>query len=656
MNAKSVGAILFLSASLQAAEVTVFVGPGGEAKTVEEGIAKLRAKRKGNEPGRLFISGTQFLTKPLVLTEADSGLEIEGATASDAVAAPSRPNRPYGGRRAATLSGGRILEGWKRGQGNLWEVEIPDIKQGKWYFRELFVNGERRQRARTPNTGYFRIDGASSKDKPFKLHFKPGDIKKSWADAGDVEVIARIAWTDIHMFIRNVDESANIATLSTFSHPAIQEANAQYFIENAPDGLDAPGEWQLNRKTGVLSYWPMPNEKFPDAEVIAPVLEELVTVRGNADSKKAAEKIAFRNLTFAHTDYNLPTDGIADAQAAVSVRGDLLFEFAKDCVIEDCLFTHLGGYGIEVGRGGQGIKIRNSEVADVGGGGIRIGETTRRSDPFDENHSNEVTDCDLHTLGRVFAPAVGVFILQSGTNLVSHNHIHDLYYTAVSVGWNWGYQETPCRKNLIEFNHMHDIGQFLLSDMGAVYTLGIQRGTVIQNNLIHDVNSFTYGGWGLYTDEGSSDILLQNNVVYRCKSAGFHQHYGRDNIIRNNIFAFGKEHQLMRSREEDHNSFTFENNIVYYDSGDLLGSYWSNDHYAIDRNVYFDARPGVKVTFTGATLEQWQARGHDKNSVIGDPLFFDAAKFDFRLRPESPALRMGFRPIDVSTVGPRKNH
>jgi parallel beta-helix repeat protein len=200
---------------------------------------------------------------------------------------------------------------------------------------------------------------------------------------------------------------------------------------------------------------------------------------------------------------------------------------------------------------------------------------------------------------------------------------------------------------------MHDIGQNLLSDMGAVYTLGIQRGTVVQNNLIHDVNAFTYGGWGLYTDEGSSDILLQNNVVYRCKSAGFHQHYGRDNVIRNNIFAFNKEHELMRTREEQHNSFSFENNIVYYDSGDLLGSNWSNDRFVIDRNIYFDARASAKATFKGATLDQWQKRGHDTNSVIADPLFVDARNYNFNLRPDSPALKMGFKPIDISKVGPR---
>jgi len=267
-----------------------------------------------------------------------------------------------------------------------------------------------------------------------------------------------------------------------------------------------------------------------------------------------------------------------------------------------------------------------------------------------------ITDNDLHHLGVIYPPAVGVFILQSGRNRVAHNHIHHLYYTAVSVGWNWGYQETPCRENIIEFNHLHDIGQFMLSDMGAIYTLGIQKGTIIRNNLIHDINSFTYGGWGLYPDEGSSEIIWENNIVYRTKSAGFHQHYGRENIVRNNIFAFGKEHQLMRTRAEPHVSFIFSNDIVYFDSGDLLGSDWSNEHYSMDRNLYFDTRSAAdagSMKFAGVTLEQWRQRGHDLNSIIADPVFVAPQGGDFRLKKNSPAFGLGFKPIDMGSVGVR---
>lgn len=563
------------------------------------------------------VEGRQFLEKPLVLTERHSGLTIEGVGTN------------------AMLSGGRLLKGFKVGADGLWELNVGDQ-----YFRQLFVNGRRATRARTPNDGFFRIQGESPQDKPIKLKFKPGDIKKEWAADGDVEVVGFLAWADIRMQICAVDEAANVAILSGDPRPSNKEANARYFVENAPDALDAPGEWHLSRKTGLLRYKPFPGEKPETTEVIAPRLEELVTVRG-------ATNVTFRNLTFAHTDYTLGTNGLADTQAAIAVRGDVLFEFAKDCLVEECRFVHLAGYAVEAGRGAQGIKIRRCEMRDLGGGGVRFGETAKREDPKEASHSHEITDSHLHQLGRIFAPAVGVFILQSATNRVAHNRINDLYYTAVSIGWNWGYQETPCHDNVVEFNHMHDIGQGMLSDMGAVYTLGIQKGTVIRNNLIHDVSSFTYGGWGLYTDEGSTDILLENNVVYRCKSAGFHQHYGRDNIVRNNIFAMNKENQLMRTREEQHNSFTFERNIVYYESGELLGSNWSNDKFTMDRNLYF--KVGGEPTFKGRSFAQWQDRSHDKNSLVADPQFGE----NYTLKATSPAFGLGFRAIDLSAVGPR---
>jgi parallel beta-helix repeat protein len=568
----------------------------------------------------------------------------------------------YQGERPV-LSGGRRISNWQSipGRPGLWQAEVADAQAGRWQFRQLFVNGERRQRARTPNQGFFRIQGESPQDKPVKLKFKPGDIKPEWAQDGEVEVVAFLAWGDLRMQIRAVDETANVATLSGDPRPSNREANAQYYIENAPDALDQPGEWYLDRKSGVVTYWALPGEDLRSAEVIAPRIEDLLIMYANFEAQKAVQHVGLRGLTFSHTDYKLGNQGYADTQAAIMVRGNVRAEGAQDCWIEDCVFSHLAGYALELGRACQRVRVTGNEMFDLGAGGVRLGEAAVRPTPFELSHHLEVTDNHIHHGGLIYAPAVGVFILHSGQNRVAHNDIHHLYYTAVSVGWNWGYQETPCRENIIEFNHLHDLGQFLLSDMGAVYSLGIQKGTVIRNNLVHDVNAFTYGGWGLYTDEGSSDILLENNVVYRCKSAGFHQHYGRDNIVRNNIFALSRESQLMRSREEAHRSFFFTNNIVYFDSGNLLGSAWSNDHYDMDGNVYWDTRlAGTEVPklFAGATLTEWRQRGHDLHSVIADPLFVDPKNLDFRLKKESPALKLGFKPIDLSSVGvrPKNQH
>ncbi len=623
-------------------------GPKATLPAALQRVRELKQAGRAPDGAAILIRGGIYpLAEPIRLGPQDSGLDGRRPLTIEA----------YPGEKPI-LSGGRRITGWHKveGSSDLWETVIPEVREGKWYFRGLFIDGKRKQRARTPNEGFYRIQGDSPQDKPVKIRFAPGEIKKAWADDGDVEVIALLAWADLRMQIRSVDEEARVATLSGNPRPSNRENNARYFIENAPDGLDAPGEWYLNRKTGVLRYQAEPGQDLAQAEVIAPRLTDLLLLEGDFAGQKPVRHVVLRGLTFSYTDWELGPEGYADTQAAIATHGDVRAEGAVECVIEDCTFSNLAGYALDLGRGCQRNKVVGNEMVDLGGGGIRIGEPARREADFERNYGQSVTDNEMHRLGRVYPPAVGVLILQSGQNRIAHNHIHDLFYTAVSVGWNWGYQETPCRENVVEFNHMHDIGQFMLSDMGAVYTLGIQKGTVIRNNVIHDVNSFTYGGWGLYPDEGSTDIVWENNVVYRTKSAGFHQHYGRENIVRNNIFAFGKEYQLMRTREESHISFIFFNNIVYFDSGSLLGSNWKNDRYLADFNLYFDARPQATkddIKFSGASLEQWRARGHDVHSVISDPLFVAADRYDFRLKDNSPALQVGFHPIDVSRVGVR---
>jgi len=623
-------------------------GRDGPLATLPAAVEAARAGRAAAGPGAhptIFLRrGTYELSAPLVLTPEDSGLTL----------AAYRNEQPV-------ISGGRRITGWKPvpGKTGWWQADVPEVGQGNWYFRSLFVNGRRAQRARTPNTGFFRIEGATPQGRPASFHFRAGDLKPEWAAAGDVEVIALLVWTDFRMFLRGVDETQHIATLSTAAGRSNREENARYFIENAPDALDAPGEWYLDRKAGVVTYIARPGEDMATAEVIAPRLNDLMELRGDFSAKQPVQHVVVRGLTFSYTDWTMPTNGYADLQSAAGVGGDLRGEAATDCAIENCTFTRLANYAVVLGRGCQRDKVVGCEMSDLGAGGIRIGEVARRPDPFEQNHSQVVTDNHIHDGGRVYTPGVGVLVMQSGTNLVAHNEIDHLYYTAISVGWSWGYRETPCHDNRIEFNHLHDIGQGMLSDMGAIYTLSPQKGTVIRNNLIHDVESFTYGGWGLYPDEGSSDEIWENNVVYRCKSASFHQNYGRENVVRNNILAFGREHQLARTREEPHISFSFTNNIVYFNSGDVLGQNWTNNQYVMDWNIYWDARPGFRpedLRFGGATLAQWRERGHDAHSIVADPLFVAPDRDDFRLRPGSQALKLGFKSVDLRTVGvrPRK--
>jgi hypothetical protein len=625
-------ACLLLLASTLTAQ-TIAVSPDGLIRTLAAARDAARAQRRAGKKSAITIrisDGTYFLPETLVLTPEDSDTTWEAAPGA----------RPL-------ISGGRVIAGWKKGQGVRWTADATGPE-----FHQLFISGRRAQRARTPNFGFLRIDGPSPQDKPLQLHYRGNDIKSEWAERGDIEVIAMFAWADIRMPIVKVDEAAHIATLTLDPRPSNKEVDARYFIENAPDALDSAGEWYLDRQTHTVTYWPLAGENMAGEQVIAPALGTLIRFEGRPEAGELVRNVIFRGIQFAHADWMMPEKGYVDSQAAIPAGAAIEGTGVVDCKFERCTVAHSGGYGIAFGRGSKRNQVVACELFDLGGGGVKVGEAKQQADERLQNYENVIADNHIHDLGLVYAPAVGVWALQSGRNQIVHNHIHDLFYTAISVGWTWGYGENQSKGNVIEYNHLHDIGKEMLSDLGGIYTLGVQPGTRIRNNLIHDIASFTYGGWGVYPDEGSSEMLIENNIVYHCKSAGFHQHYGRENIVRNNIWAFNRENELMRTRVEPHVSFIFERNIVYFNQGRLLGSNWNGDQYTMRGNVYFDTR-SKDIRFAGKSFEEWQAAGKDEGSMIADPLFVNASNFDFRLQPKSPALKLGFQQIDMSTVGPR---
>ena len=615
---RGICATLFALLPLTAA-TTLTVSPTGPLTTLAAARDEARAlhKTRPAEPITIQVkAGVYRLSEPMTLTSEDSNTTFAAAPGEHPL-----------------ISGGKTIDGWKKLKGAIWTAPATGD------FHQLFVNGRRAQRARAPNHGYYRIDGPSSQDKPFLLHYRGNEIRKSWADAGDVEVIALLAWAEIRMPIREVDESAHTAKLAGNPRPSNKEVDARYYVENAPDALDISGEWYLDKKAGAVNYWPVAGENLAADEVVVPAIQRLVQIDG-------AKNVTFRGLDFRHTDWTIGPNGYADSQAAVEASAALEAVNSDHISIEKCRFSQLGGYAIWLGKGSKHGRIVGNQIFDMGAGGVKIGETTRRptdgTAEADLNYENDISDNEIRNLGIVYPAAIGIWVAQSSRNTIAHNDVHDLFYTAISIGWTWGYAPNPCNHNIVEFNHLYNIGKGMMSDMGAIYTLGLQPGTIIRNNLIHDVTSFTYGGWGIYPDEGTSDMLIENNIVYRTKSAGFHQHYGANNTVRNNIFALGSEYQIMRTRAEDHLSFTFERNIIYYESGRVFGSNWTGDQYKMKNNLYWDAR-GNPVHLTP----------HDEGAVIADPLFAAPAAGNFKLAPNSPAWKLGWKAIDMSTVGPR---
>ena len=299
-------------------------------------------------------------------------------------------------------------------------------------------------------------------------------------------------------------------------------------------------------------------------------------------------------------------------------------------------------------------------MIDMAAGGVKIGHAgsgpvAREGDPDKLVSHHIVRQCLIAHGGRMHAEAIGVWIGDSPYNVIEHNDIYDFYYSGISAGWTWGYYPSQAHHNDIGFNHIHDIGQGVLSDMGAVYTLGPSPGTRIHDNRCHDIRCYSrgYGGFGIYTDEGSSDILIDNNLVYRAVSGSFHQHYGKENRLSNNIFACATEAQLLRTRPEPHTALVFERNIVYWNNASqVLGNFWDN-HFKFDHNVYWSTS-GKPIRFfdNGVPFQQWQQQfGQDQHSIVADPHFVAPEKDDFRLKENSPALSVGFKPFDMSKMG-----
>jgi len=668
--------VLSLSiSSLAHAALTLHVSPDGQAgnsgasagstatdgplPSLEAARDKIRTLRNAGElagPVEVIVHGGNYPTPgPLLFGPEDGGT----------LAAPVTYRA--GDDASPLLSGGLKIDGWRQ-EGDLWVADIPTIEGKPWVFEALWVNGERRTIARTPNVGeYFRTAGkadpvtdlATGEAKPepnraFK--YTQGDIRP-FGNLEDAVVVVYHAWETGEFRIERLDEASNTVLFKSAGvWPFEQWGEKQrYHVENIREGLDLSGEWYLDRKAAKLYYMPMPGEDLDSAEIIAPRTEKLLIIAGEPTEGRYVEHLHFRGLRLAHTDFPIGPKGHHDPQAAVSVSAAMEWRGARYCSFTDGAVGHTGGYGIALLEGCADARIVRNEVVDTGAGGIRVGAYQAPSGDTKDNPlfpTRIFIDNNLvHKGGRIFRGACGVYLVNANYITVSHNEITDYFYTGISNGWVWGYGENPTHHNTIAFNHIHHIGQGVLSDMGGIYNLGIQPGTILDNNLIHDVYSYQYGGWGLYTDEGSSEIQLINNVVYNTTTGGFHQHYGQNNRVRNNIFAFAKEEHIIVTRVEEHRSVIFEHNIVLTANGRALSPNWLKADVWLDYNVYWDLN-NTPLDFSGLDFEAWRAqKGQDIHSVVADPRFVDAAGFDFTLHPDSPAIALGFEPIDISRVG-----
>jgi hypothetical protein len=601
------------------------------------------------------------------------------------------------------IDGSERITGWRTtsvGDVKAWVAEIPESAGAPWGFRELYVNGTRRPRPRFPRDGLLRMarvpglpeSGGWGAGRDYtKFVANPGDLR-NFVNLQDVEVVYLHFWIEERSPIAAYDPDTETVTMDRPSCAPLYGSHgsqlADYYLDNVYEELSEPGQWYLDRAKRLLYYVPLPGEDPATTEVCAPRALQLLALRGDPDRGRFVDYLRFRGITFQNTDWRHPdpSDGAdavrpsgdhvsfesrkefrgkraAAAQAACDVPGVIFLEAARHCGFDRCTVQNVGWYGFEIADASWGIAIERCTIRSMGAGGVRVNGASAVDPAHRRTGGHAITDNTIHAGGRVFHSAAGILLMHASDTEASHNLIHDLFYTGISCGWVWGYMDSVSKHNRIEKNHIHTIGQGLLSDMGGIYTLGVQPGTVLRGNLIHDVRMAHYGGWCIYPDEGSSHLLIENNVCYSTNDTIFHQHYGRENLVRNNVFAFGESAVLAHGKaEKEHCSIRFERNVLLTDGKPIFraghGCRLHDRNHASDLNLLWDVS-ARQLTFaerdgqTRMSFQEWKSLGHDRHSIVADPRFVDPRGGDYSLSGDSPLGEIGFEPIDLSDVGPR---
>ena len=470
------------------------------------------------------------------------------------------------------------------------------------------------------------------------------------------------------------------------------------WVENTLEELDEPGEWALNTKQGKLYLWPR-NE----SPVVAPKLTELIRIEGEIDidgpQDKPVRNLHFRGLTFMHGErYTIAEndaglqhdwDMLDKANALVRLRG------AEHCKIENCRFAHSGSGAIRVDLHGQHNEISGNVIEDMGGAGVLLsgyGPGTK-----DVNRKNLVYNNHIHHIGRVYSHSPGIMIWQSGENRVANNLVHHTPYTGIIIsGCMTGFFKKRGRElgrtirrqeigqlpkqpsldqvrpflhthdNMIEQNEIHHAMEEL-GDGNAIYIRGAGAGNVIRRNYIHHLVAPMIMQAAIRTDGGQMDTTISENLIYKCTSQGIILKL--NNRCENNIVAdviAPPRGYYLAVREGPMTGASIKRSIFYSSSDtctfidelppgkgrtteDRRGRALAMSKQAeTDHNIYYCAanrKVGMQM------LEKQRKDGVDSGSSASDPMFVDPTNGDFRLKPDSPALKLGFVALDISKIG-----
>ena len=647
----------------------------GPFATIERAIDAVRERNRTGAPlpETVWLRGGRY--------EIDGPITFDSADTAPVTYAAYPDEEPV-------ISGGRSITGWEETTMNgvdVWQTTIPEVAAGEWYFRQLWVDGNRCRRPRLPREDYYEVtDVPYDRDELWNAQggvsysFSTDAPLEQWHALADVDVVIPHRWVQERSPVADLDPDAATVEMEFYAKMWLTGGERVAF-ENVRSALSEPGEWYLDRESGTCTYVPRAGESIDDVEAIAPVAMQLLRIEGTPADPVSF--LSFEGITFAHAGWEYPAridperltapthslhlgdNAATSVQAQFVVPGTISLTGATQCSMTDCTVSHVGLYGIQLGEACRANRVVGCDLVDLGAGGIKVEGAAHDGDRDRRTGHNHVTDNHIRAGGRVFPAGVGILARHAHDTTISHNHIHDLFYSGISCGWSWGYGPCVDRDNHIEANHIHDIGQGLLSDMGGIYTLGVQPGTRLRHNHIHDVACYDYGGWAIYPDEGSSHLIIEGNVCHDTNRHVFHQHYGRENVVRHNVFANGAEGQITLSRvdEEQGEAFTFERNVVIADDAPLFdGGYactLESHEFTSDLNVLWDRSdedPTVAVHGDEPIgWGTWRDRGFDRHSIVDDPRVegLEAGRPTFD--DDSPTHDLGIRIDSQDDVGPR---
>jgi hypothetical protein len=535
--------------------------------TVAAALRQVRDLRRLHDPAvekgaHIWVRGGEYrLHEPVFLRPEDAGT-AESPTLIEA--APGE--RPV-------LSGGVPVTGWRKpaaaqaglpkaAQGQVWVAPAPQFGGRALDFRQLWVNGRKATRARTPN--HDNLPRLLTWDTEKRETTVPVAALAGVRQTGQLEMVLHQMWAVNVLRVKTLAVQSDKAHLTfqepesrvQFEHPWPRpiingkNGSSAFYLTNAIELLDQPGEWFYDAARGQVYYWPRAGENLATAQVVVPALETLLRVEGTLD--QPVSHVQFKGLTFAYTTWLRPSqqghvplqagmyllDGYSLAKPGTPDKAGLENQAwigrppagieirdAHHTRFERCQFLHMGATGLDYQSGTHDDVITGCTFRDVAVNGLQVGKFSDESvethlpyNPKDEREictnelveNNFVTDCGNEDWGAVGIAAGFV----RGTT-IRHNEISQVPYTGISLGWGWTKTANAMRDNRVLANYIHHYAQHTY-DVAGVYTLSAQPGTLISENRVDEVGRAPYvhdpDHWFyLYLDEGSSNITVQDN-------------------------------------------------------------------------------------------------------------------------------------------------